>query len=493
MNNYTVESINVAPINDLRYRKLPTSIRMKMKTFIGMIGIVDINPPHQRLDINKPKKKQDILKCVLEGEWISSPCICDKKDTSRYRFEVADGSHRFRTIIDFVNGKIPLVQNLVINGHHVGGMRYSALPDELKETFDDYPLSLEIFSSLTSTEIGDLFRNVNSTTPQKEQEMLNSYGQNLVACAVRNTARGVDPEVKPGRYELFRHVEGNPETSVYFNSKFTRLSQDQMAARMLYSIIQNNGPVTCRDEDVKNFYIEYGDNEKGFWTTNPHVRAGNMKTFMHMLDFVLDFTTERKKQRKGKMTQGEYVIIYRYYLQIAKSFGHNNFKVRDWNKFVKGFLGDGKHGYDSLTREPSETSYAGDVSWNSSRDESRAKAFRKFVGTFDNQSDMKLSMEWLNHVIPSPEKLGIVELDKKRSLSPKKIGEVYADAHGISAVTGKYVSPEDAVGAHIIAYSKGGKTIKENIAITESDVNRDSGTISPKDYKKLLATKENRP
>ena len=92
-------------------------------------------------------------------------------------------------------------------------------------------------------------------------------------------------------------------------------------------------------------------------------------------------------------------------------------------------------------------------------------------------------MEWLNHVIPTSEELGIIELDKKRSFSAKQTDELFADQGEICDVTGKKIPRSDAVAAHVIAHSKGGKTNRKDIVITGSSENRDMGIMSPKDYK----------
>ena len=483
MNIYqTVTKILKVRNGDSRYRQLPVSITIMMKDFISQLGSIDVDPPHQRLDILNVKKSQSIISCILKGESIACPALCEKQDKTYYIWEVADGSHRIRAISNFRNGKIALPAGLIVNGNIIGGLRYSALPDELKDIFDNYPLTLQLFGNINSTEVGILFRNTNSATPVNEQEMRNSYGPNLVARLVRDIARGVDLESNDRRHPLFEHVNGDIEKPRVLGGKFTRLSQDQMVARMLYSIHANNGPVTCRDEDIDQFYRDFGNLENGVWKKNPHVHTQMIKKLSHMLDFVYDFAMERKNHRKNPMQLQLYICVYRYYLQLVKEFGHNNFKVRDWSIFVEKFLGNGKTGYDSLTRKPPITEYA-KKNVGKEKDITRSKQFQIYAGHFDNQNDIRLSMEWLNHVIPTSEELGIIELDKKRSFSAKQTDELFADQGEICDVTGKKIPRSDAVAAHVIAHSKGGKTNRKNIVITGSSENRDMGIMSPKDYK----------
>jgi 5-methylcytosine-specific restriction endonuclease McrA len=210
-----------------------------------------------------------------------------------------------------------------------------------------------------------------------------------------------------------------------------------------------------------------------------------------MLDFVYDFAMERKNHRKNPIQIQLYICVYRYYLQLVKEFGHNNFKVRDWSIFVEKFLGDGKTGYDSLTRKPPITAYA-KKNVGKEKDITRSKQFQIYAGHFDNQNDINLSMEWLNHVIPTSEELGIIELDKKRSFSAKQTDELFADQGEICDVTGKKIPRSDAVAAHVIAHSKGGKTNRKNIVITGSSENRDMGTMSPEEYKLFQKFKKDR-
>ena len=154
MNIYqTVTKILKVRNGDSRYRQLPVSITIMMKDFISQLGSIDVDPPHQRLDILNIKKSQSIISCILKGESIACPALCEKEDMTYYIWEVADGSHRIRAINNFRNGKIALPAGLIVNGHHIGGLRYSALPDELKDLFDNYPLTLQLFGNMNTKKI----------------------------------------------------------------------------------------------------------------------------------------------------------------------------------------------------------------------------------------------------------------------------------------------------------------------------------------------------
>ena len=73
----------------------------------------------------------------------------------------------------------------------VDGKFFSELTDEKKASFLDTELSFTIYDELDTVTKGQIFRTLNKTTDVNFIEMLNSYGDEVVANFIRETVRKV--------------------------------------------------------------------------------------------------------------------------------------------------------------------------------------------------------------------------------------------------------------------------------------------------------------
>ena len=149
--------------------------------------------PWQRLDDwngnDKKHYKPDLIKTILHGNYI--PGIVEytlKGDTTAKR-RILDGGHRTRTIDEFMDGRFPV--KLSTENYYwwnkddsrparVGGGRDLILPNELKDIFKNYKVSVTTYLNLTDEQARGMFNDLNHCSPMKVHEVINSHSSLLI-------------------------------------------------------------------------------------------------------------------------------------------------------------------------------------------------------------------------------------------------------------------------------------------------------------------------
>jgi hypothetical protein len=89
---------------------------------------------------------------------------------------IVDGQQRSYTILDFYQNKFDLSRTSELED--LKGKSFEELPDEYKQKFIDYALSVDLFVSATYEEIREVFRRINSyTVPLNPEEKRHSQWQ----------------------------------------------------------------------------------------------------------------------------------------------------------------------------------------------------------------------------------------------------------------------------------------------------------------------------
>ena len=189
--------MTTAKLNDTSILYSWIYIPLTIRDFLLDSANIDCNPIWQRPDISsimasensKPSKQQSIIQSIIEGIDIGEIKLCFYQG----RKSSVDGGNRKRAILGFLNNKFKLHKS-----SSFGGKYYRDLPKDVQDSFMNYELRFIQYKELTSELVGKMFRSTNNTTHVNHQEMLNSYGMNLIArlCA----------HVKFG---LLRSVRGN--------------------------------------------------------------------------------------------------------------------------------------------------------------------------------------------------------------------------------------------------------------------------------------------
>ena len=221
----------------------------------------------------------------------------------------------------------------------VDGKFFSELTDEKKASFLDTELSFTIYDELDTVTKGQIFRTLNKTTDVNFIEMLNSYGDEVVANFIRETVRIVK-QINNKPHVLFDyHNSTKTGESIYHYLSFDndRLKQDHAFARIAYRYICH--PKTLLDgSHDKELEVMYQD--KGILEISQSTKS---KVKKH-LDFLLAMSEHRKIKYKGGLTQHDFKAmsyLYFYMLDTYKSF-----EIIDYEDFFEAYAIRKHHTYE---------------------------------------------------------------------------------------------------------------------------------------------------
>lgn len=155
---------------------------------------ITVNRAYQRSDkVWPPAARSFLIETILLDYPIPKLSLCqvtDVKSRQTYK-EIVDGQQRSQAILDFYNDQLPLSKSSGIPD--AAGKVYSRLDDDLKQSFLDYPLSVDLFVSATPDEIREVFRRINSyTVPLNPDETRHSMYQGAFKWFIYRLSRRYD-------------------------------------------------------------------------------------------------------------------------------------------------------------------------------------------------------------------------------------------------------------------------------------------------------------
>lgn len=437
---------------------------------------IDCNPEWQRPDISemlnstsaKPSKAQSIIWSMLTGIDIGEIKLCLYKG----RKASIDGGNRKRAIIGFYSNNFPLHKSSLF-----GAAYFRDLPKDVQKNFRDYTLRFIQYGELNDEEIGRMFRNTNNTTHVNHQEMMNSFGQNKVAVLVRRIVRKIT-EVNNDTHRLFdftynRNTGEKQYTYLAFNNN--RLLLEEQVARILCRIVDGERPGLSTDKMIEDMYVEYGE----IFDKDEDVYLKIQKKLDQALTFFYNVADESRRHRGGRgLAQYHFSMLGRLYFYMTNRYGQ--FKVDNYEKFweqfsiaLDKFTGD-KPSRKELIQEPS------------GNERLCYEAFSKYLKTdIDNKWKYDQTIEWFLQEF-DPLDSSVIPLDPKRVFTQKEIESALIRQEWKDYVDGKSLTLKDAVGAHVVAWSKGGKTQIKNLVVTSKEHNRAMGTMNVEAYKSAL-------
>jgi 5-methylcytosine-specific restriction endonuclease McrA len=119
------------------------------------------------------------------------------------------------------------------------------------------------------------------------------------------------------------------------------------------------------------------------------------------------------------------------------------------------------------------------------------EAFKGYLTVHTSKRKAIDSCKWLTEKAKfDPLKDGSISaLDTKRFFSNAEIAEKLAEQDYKCWITGKELTMKKAQGAHIVPYSKGGRTEWNNLIVVEDVHNRKMGDMNAYDYKDMYDRK----
>lgn len=430
-----------------------------------------VDPEWQRLDVdlslnktgNKSSKAQSIVNTMFEGLDIGEIKLCDFEGTKAS----IDGGNRKRAIIAFYENKFALPK-----GSKYAGLKYKDLGDEVKEQFLNYKMRFIEYGNVETRLIGRLFQTTNLGTPVNRQEMRNSHGQNPVAVLVRRIVRKID-DIGNIPHQLFDwKYNGKGEQEYYyltFNNK--RLHLEEQVARILYRVLQGETSGIASDDMLDAMYVDY----EQYLSDETNLKKVTKK-LNDALDFILNIAdTARKYKNNRGLSHKQYVMLVRLYFYLKEHY--KSFKVTSAEEFWVEFTTamDAALSCDNITFKER----SGKVRVVSEAYSQYLKSDLNDQWKYDKSVNLFLKEFNLDDC-------GLKLLDPKRCFSRDEIESALIKQGYKDYIDGKKLTMKDAVGAHIIAHSNGGKTKIENLVVVSKYHNTAMGTQPVDVYKQSL-------
>lgn len=380
----------------------------------GIQKRIDTNPDFQRPPVWSRAQKQLLIDSILKGYDIPK-FYWRKTGSSPDRYDVVDGQQRLRAIFEYQAGRFALAKDCdPVDGMRVAKIKYDDLPDDLRLKFDTYALDVIVLIDVDEDKVREMFLRLQNGTTLKAQEKRNAMpGQ------MRDFVRGL------ASHPLF-------ENCGFGNSRF---NFDLVAAQMT-ALELNGGPCNIKSGNLTAMYEEHAD-----WDAS----SPKAKKIKRVLDYLAlcfpDKTPELERFSVISLHSLVSHCLENYVMQGRQE------ALRDWFLAFEAERAEQEHLAEDK-RDPELLSYKERTS---------------------HSTDSEDSLEWRQDFIlrkffeAVPD---IVLKDDQRLFSHEQRLAVFRKDKGIRKVKLKCRGAKcewDAWEAdHIVAHSRGGKTIVAN-------------------------------
>ena len=444
----------------------------KIQEFLEEYIHIDCQPVGQRLPVSSQNnsKEAGIIQSIFDGESIGmiTLMIIDSKANRKqrrdfirtFKKESVDGGHRKRAIYAYYNGEFK-----------VDGKYYNNLSEEKQKKFLEFPLSFTCYTSMDNDRKGRIFRNLNKTTDVNFIEMLNSYGDITIANYVREKVRFVD-QINNAYHDLFDfHFTPSGEVVYeYLSFDNDRLKQDHLFARIVHRYVKFPDQLLggSSDDQLERMYKEEDLN------IDPKT---NTKIDRH-LDFLRMMAQMSKNYNKRGLTLHDFKILSALHLYLVDTY--KVFNVKDAPNLFKTYSTANeelKRGTDKKGKYSKDVHKASGYAVN--------LMYTRYINAPQHETKTTEALGYLLREMGDVEKfLDIKDPVKSFSLSQRQAK--LAEQGYVCAIDGKELTMKEAHAAHIVAHSKGGKTVYSNLAMVRACYNIDMGTMNLNEYKETL-------
>jgi hypothetical protein len=205
------------------------------------------NYEYQRSDkVWPPAARSFLIETILLGFPLPKIFLFQKTDLKSKKTikEIVDGQQRSKAIYEFFHNKLTLSKRSEIV--EARGKTYDQLDDELKGRFLNYPLSIDLFVSVSPAEIRQAFRRLNSyTVPLNPEELRHADYQG---------------DFKWFVYRLTRDYEETMlQLGIFGEKQIVRMQDTKLFAEWMHSFL--HGIKTTKAKDLNTLYRDF---EKSF-------------------------------------------------------------------------------------------------------------------------------------------------------------------------------------------------------------------------------------
>lgn len=428
---------------------------------------IDCDPEWQRGNVDTlfhssgaPSKAQSIIASILLGLDIGEIKLADYKG----KRASVDGGNRKRAILAFLGNKFKLHKNTPWAGKTFGD-----LTETERKLIRKYQMRVITYHDIPARIIGALFRTTNTVTPVNKQEMRNSYGDDPLAVLIRRTVRSI-PEIGNATHPLYEISGGTPDEPTYrwlgYNN--ARLKMEDQLARILYRVLQDETAGPAPDNKLNEMYDTVGP----VWETNPDEQVKVEKKLKSALDFFHKVAVAAKGYRPNGLSMRQFSLLTRLYFTMMQNY--KSFKVNNYDAFWKGFA----RAFLAVEKRRDLVNLPGGLD----SDRTVGEAFGGYL-SFDRPEDWKhnASVEWF---LKEFDPLNYITVkDPKRCYTRKEIEDRLIEQDWKDYIDGKSLKLENAVGAHVIAHTNGGKTSLDNLVVISEEHNTAMGSMDVESYK----------
>lgn len=199
-------------------------------------------PEFQRRKVWGPKAKSYLIDTILCGFPIPAVYIRQKihLKTQKTIREVVDGQQRIRAILDYIHNEFTVSK---VHSKKYGGLTFSELPNEVKEKFLEYDLSVDFLVGADDLDVLEVFARINSyTVVLNPQEKLNAE---------------FSGEFKQIVFKLGReHLEFWRRNKILTNYNIMRMKEAELSTDLVIAMIDG---IQDRKK-IKSYYKKYDDN-----------------------------------------------------------------------------------------------------------------------------------------------------------------------------------------------------------------------------------------
>lgn len=484
----------------ITYLPKPSSETISADKLLTMMvkKILNPNPVGQRISTDSAnyKKSSGIIISIFEGSDIGELTLIKRPDG---KYIVIDGGHRSRAIKDFVGGKftIPKDNKTILETDtkeviKIAGKKYSELPNEARQYFDDYVIRLCVYDNLSSIQETKIFRNRNQSTPVNHQEMMNAASDNLIAIFVRETSRGI-PDHKPKYpvHDIFT-IDANKDKPMFLGYPNTRLCWDEWVA--ILSIYAKEGKIVDAGyPEIENLYVD-GDEYNGTFAQDTKSLNKLTEDVKECLDFCQKVAIGLQKVFSPSAPNlARMTMAARYFFYLKSQ--NKSFKLSNPNVFAATLataLYDlvGKTGKvpepaaqkweqtlvdKSLTNDPNPLFVPTKMrEWMSGYHAESTKVIQTILWLEEAMNDIAEN---------SDGDIGIKFTDTKRSLSMEERQLLLAKQDFKCYIDGLPLDLKNAAAGHIVPHCDGGLTIMSNCRMVRRKWNSEMGSMHLEEYK----------
>jgi len=205
-------------------------------------GELVLAPEFQRREVWNPKAKSYLIDTILNGFPIPAIYVRQKINlkTQKTIREVVDGQQRIGSILDYIHNKFVVLK---VHNKKYADLTFSELPDEVKEKFLDFDLSVDFLVGADDLDVLEVFARINSyTVVLNQQEKLNAE---------------FSGEFKQVVFKLGRdHLEFWRRNKILTNYNIMRMKEAELATDLVIGMLDG---IQDRKK-IKYYYKKYDDN-----------------------------------------------------------------------------------------------------------------------------------------------------------------------------------------------------------------------------------------